>query len=256
MNKWFQVNAFKVEENRFATLFLDITERKQTESIKDEFIGMVSHELKTPLTVVIGALETATAEGINREDALDLLGDAAWGAHKMADIVDNLLELSRWQAKRFVLQPSLVDVREIVTKLTQQAGLKSERHHLRADFPPGLASVRADKTRLERVLINLIDNAIKYSPNGGDVLVSVKPQRNNLLFSVSDRGIGISDADQRRLFQAFERLESVSGSAVQGIGLGLVVCQRLVQAHGGQIWVESEVGQGSTFCFTLPLTNP
>ena len=106
------------------------------------------------------------------------------------------------------------------------------------------------------MLDNLIDNAIKYSPKGGDVTVTADSRDDHILFSVSDQGIGIAEMDRLKLFQPFQRLETpVVGSAIQGIGLGLVVCRRLVEAHGGRIWVESVPGKGSTFLFTLPITG-
>ncbi len=232
----------------------DITELKKVDQIKDEFIGMVSHELKTPLTVVTGALSVAMTDGLPLEDQRTLLRDAVWGADTMADIVDNLLELSRWQANRLVLQPAPLDVGQVIATVVQQLAGKSRQHRLLANVSSGLPQVPADRTRIVRILENLIDNAIKYSPNGGEVSVSARLDGDHVLVSVSDRGIGIAPEDAERLFQPFSRLEAaVPGSAAKGVGLGLVVCKRLVEAHRGRIWVESRPGQGATFSFTLPL---
>jgi two-component system, OmpR family, phosphate regulon sensor histidine kinase PhoR len=232
----------------------DITERKRAEQIKDEFIGMVSHELKTPLTVVTGALNVAMTKGLAPEERESLLQDAVWGTEAMADIVDNLLELSRWQSNRLRLQPALLDIGRTTNTLVTYAASRSPRHVIVCDIPPGLPLVHADRTRIERVLDNLIDNAIKYSPNGGQVTVAATREGEFLMVSVTDQGIGISHGDVAKLFQPFARLETnVPGSAIQGIGLGLVVCRRLIEAHGGRIWVESEPGKGSTFYFTLPI---
>ncbi len=235
---------------------LDITERIKTDQIKDEFIGMVSHELKTPLTVVTGAIKVATSEDLPEAEKNALLEDAAWGAETMADIVDNLLELSRWQSHRLVLMPALVDIGSVIEKVVRESSKKSARHRVVASVAPRLPEVSADGRRIERILENLIDNAVKYSPRGGEVKVSARSQANSLLVSVADSGVGIAKNDIDRLFQPFGRLETpVLGSAVQGVGLGLVVCRRLVEAHGGRIWVESEPGKGSTFFFTLPLDS-
>ena len=231
----------------------DITGRKQAEQIKDEFIGMVSHELKTPLTVLTGALNVAMSGNVSPEDERTLLEDAAWGAETMADIVDNLLELSRWQANRLALREEPLDMAQVVQRMIAQSSAKSEKHRLVADVAPGLPQVNADRTRIERILENLIDNAIKYSPNGGEVRVSAKRQNDEIVVSVQDQGIGIGAEDQTKLFQEFQRLDVGSRTGIQGIGLGLVVCKRLVEAHGGRIWVESEPGKGSIFYFTLPL---
>lgn len=254
MGRWLELRAFSPAPGQFVELLSDISERKRVEEIKDEFIGMVSHELKTPLTVVTGAIQTAMSAGISQADAQQLLEDAAWGADTMADIVDNLLELSRSQANRLMLQPSLIDAGRTVYRLVEQSSSKSTQHHITARVAPGLPPVTADPTRVERIIDNLIDNAIKYSPSGGQIDVSVERQDDEILLSVSDEGIGISADDLDKLFQPFGRLETpVAGSAIKGIGLGLVVCRRLVEAHGGHIWVESEPGKGSRFCFTLPL---
>jgi signal transduction histidine kinase len=238
------------------TVFFDITERKKADEMKDEFIGLVSHELKTPLTVVTGAINTAMSAGIAPEDARELLADAVWGAEAMADIVDNLLELSRWQSNRLVLQPAPLDIGLTIDKMVEQSSPKSERHRLVTDVESALPAVRADRTRIERILDNLIGNAIKYSPSGGEVRVSARRDDDHIVVAVSDEGIGISASDRERLFQPFQRLETFAqGAAIQGVGLGLVVCRRLVEAHGGRIGLESEPGKGSTFYFTLPISD-
>ena len=233
----------------------DITEQKKVEELKDEFIGMVSHELKTPLTVVTGAISTVMSGELTPEDTRSLLEDAAWGADAMADIVDNLLELSRWQSSRLRLDRGDVDIGELIRKLVAVSSTRFPSHKVMAAAPAALPSVHADRTRVERVLDNLVDNAIKYSPNGGEVSISAVKQDDEILVAVRDHGIGIRKGDITKLFEPFQRLDSrPSGPSIQGIGLGLVVCKRLVEAHGGRIWVESEEGKGSTFFFTLPLS--
>ena len=235
-------------------VFRDVSERRKAEQMKDEFIGMVSHELKTPLTIVTGAISTAMSERIEPADRRVLLEDAAWGAENMADIVDNLLELSRWQSNRLQLKHDVLDVGGTIRTLVAYSSKKSSQHRITAEVAPDLPNVRADRIRVERVLDNLIDNAIKYSPRGGVVTVSARSSEGYIVVSVHDEGIGISETGIKKLFEPFQRLETpVPGSAIQGIGLGLVVCRRLVEAHKGRIWVESEVGRGSTFFFTLPV---
>jgi PAS domain S-box-containing protein len=230
----------------------DITERKKVEQIKDEFIGLVSHELKTPITVVIGSVYTAMSKGISRKDAQLLLQDAASSAESLATIVDNLLELSRAQADRLMIRKEKIDIAETVRSIVDKLKGKSATHKLLVDIPVGLPAIFADKVRIEeRILNNLVDNAVKYSPNGGDITVFARQEDDCLVVGVKDQGIGISAEDQVRLFQPFERLETVDG--VGGVGLGLNVCRRLVEAQGGRIWVESEPGRGSTFFFSLPL---
>jgi PAS domain S-box-containing protein len=240
---------------RYMGIVIDVTDRKHAEEIKDEFIGLVSHELKTPLTVVTGAISVAMTEALPADERNALLKDAAWGAETMADIVDNLLELSRWQANRLALRAEPLNLAQVVSHMIEASSKKSDKHGLVADVPSDLPTVNADRTRIERILDNLIDNAIKYSPYGGEVRVSAHLQQGDVVLSVSDHGIGISPADKAKLFQAFQRLDVSSWTGIQGVGLGLVVCKRLVEAHGGRIWVESEPSKGSTFFFTLPVSR-
>jgi PAS domain S-box-containing protein len=251
---WNSATLFDVEgKTPVATIAQgqDITERKKVEEIKDEFIGLVSHELKTPITVVIGSVYTAMSKGISRKDAQLLLQDAASSAESLATIVDNLLELSRAQANRLMIRREKIDIAETIGTIVGKLKGKSDSHKLLVDMLAGLPPVFADKVRMERILNNLVDNAVKYSPNGGDITVFARKEDDCLVVGVKDQGIGISAEGQAKLFQPFERLELLDG--VGGVGLGLNVCRRLVEAHGGRIWVESEPDKGATFFFTLPL---
>ncbi len=236
-------------------VFHDITERKKVEQLKDEFIGMVSHEIKTPLTVIMGALLTAADERVSREQSRELIGDAVIHSEILASIIDNLLELSRQQSGQLVIRTQPVNIGEIAHKVIQKLQSKSAIHHFSVDLPPMLSTVLADPLRVERVIYNLVDNAIKYSPNGGEVKVFAKDDGTFLVIGVSDNGLGISREDQGRLFQSFERLGVTIDGSIQGTGLGLRVCRILVEAHEGRIWVQSDKDKGTTFFFTLPVVN-
>ncbi|MBI4188099.1 MAG: GAF domain-containing protein [Chloroflexi bacterium] len=249
----FEVINFNGQDHILASL-IDITERKKSEQLKDEFIGMVSHELKTPLTVIIGALSTAKVVGLSEKDARELLDDAIEGANSLASIVENLLELSRSQAKRLELHREPADIAQIMWNVVRILHDKSVIHRLNIDVPADLPTIPADPLRIERVIFNLVENAIKYTPKGGNIRVFARQQDDNLVVCVSDQGPGISPTDQKRLFQSFEQLGIRPISSVQGVGLGLKVCRTLVKAHGGRIWVESEPGKGASFFFTLPIT--
>ncbi len=232
----------------------DITDRKRIDRIKDDFIGMVSHELRTPLTVVLGAVRTIMSTKLSEDDQLRLMRDTVWGAETMAATVDNLLELSRYQSNRLQLNQREVDVKDLLASITESMSQRSEIHRLRTKIGANVSLVYADPIRLDRIIANLIDNAIKYSPHGGDVVVSVrKHNEHEIVFSVTDQGIGISHENQKKLFEAFERVDAEQRSGAGGVGLGLVVCRRLVETQGGTIRVKSELGKGSTFSFTLPV---
>jgi PAS domain S-box-containing protein len=232
----------------------DITERKEVEQLKDEFIGMVSHEIRNPLTVLMGALSTAMTEGVSREDAWSMMTAAKEGAESLNNIVDNLIELSRYQSNRLLLQKEAVDIKELIKLMMKNSGTLLSDHRITVDIPERLATVHADRTRVQLILTNLISNAAKYSREGTEIKLVARQRNNALEIRVSDQGIGISNEELADLFQPFERLDKTS-KQVKGLGLGLMVCKRLVEAHDGKIWVESEPGKGSTFYFTLPVNS-
>jgi len=250
-NKYFLLRRgmFGPEEDvqGYVITLTDITALKQAEQLKDEFIGLVSHELRTPLTAVMGGIGVALNEGLESEDVKLMLRDALEGARSLNQIISNLLELSRYQSDRLSLEKDSIDVKAVVRTVAGSA--RSDSHRLVLEIAEGLPRVRADKMRLELILKNLLSNAMKYSPPDTEVRLGVRSQPGHVVISVSDQGIGIPDDEQASLFTPFGRLDG----ARPGLGLGLLVCRRLVEAHGGQIWVESTRGKGSTFSFTLPL---
>jgi signal transduction histidine kinase len=253
-DRWLSLLCVPVPGVQYINIYgMDITERKKVEQLKDEFVGMVSHELKTPITIIMGAIDTAMTDGITRDEASQLLEDTVSSAESLAGIVDNLLELSRVQANRLVIRSEAVNIAQVAHNVTAKLMNRSAKHRLIIDVSKKLPVVTADRVRVERILHNLVENAIKYSPRGGDVTVFARRDNGNMLIGVKDQGEGILPEDQEKLFKPFERLEKIS--RVGGVGLGLNVCRRLVEAQGGRIWVESAPGQGSTFFFTLPLKS-
>ena len=231
----------------------DLTGQKMQDRIiglKDDFIGMVSHELRTPLTVIVGAIYTAMKPTVTKVDNLQLLKDALASAEELADIVENLLELSRAQSNRLKIFKEVMDMRQAAKEVVRRLSKRTDKHRLRVEMR-GLPKLTVDPLRIKRILYNLADNAIKYSPEGCDVTVFARADHDEIVVGVSDHGIGISPQEQAKLFKPFERLDM--SPQIKGIGLGLIVAERLVQAHGGRIWVESASGKGSTFYFTLPL---
>jgi PAS domain S-box-containing protein len=230
---------------------VDITERKRTEQMKDEFIGLVSHELRTPMTVIKGSLRTAVSRGISPGDKEILLENAIEGADSLSAILENLLELSRYQVGRLQLHTEAVSIPAVARAVVERLRARAEDRTFRLEFPDKLPKVQADPMRVERILYNLMENAVKYSPGKSVVKVSARREQNMVVTGVTDRGAGITPEEQGRLFELFERLDSGAGS--KGLGLGLVVCKRLVEAQGGKIGVSSAPGKGSTFYFTLPV---
>jgi len=239
------------------SMVVDITERKKLDQLKDEFIGLVSHELRSPLTVITGAVNTALteAERLSPEETHQLLKDAALEAESLSHLLGNLLELSRMQANRLFLHAEPISVKKVIQSTVEEVKRQSPARQFVVNLPRKLPPVYADELRLERILYNLLENAVKYSLQGGNIRVFVKLEEGYLVIGVSDQGNGISPSEQDKLFRPFQRLEESRPGGVGGAGLGLSVCRRLVEAHGGRIWVESEPGRGSTFFFTMPLNH-
>jgi PAS domain S-box-containing protein len=245
------VNFMEDEGGRFFVFIRDITERKRADQLKDEFIGLVSHELRTPLTVISGSLQTAMSEGLSQEDVHELLQNAAEGADSLATILENMLELSRYQAGRLQLRVEMVSIADTVQTVTEKLKRQGITREFLLDIPGELPPAEADPVRVERIFFNLMENATKYSPEATRITISSQIQGDFVITRITDQGSGISPDDQVKLFEPFRQLQTTQRRP-KGIGLGLVVCKRLVEAQGGWIRVESELGKGSTFSFALP----
>ncbi|MFW6102249.1 MAG: PAS domain S-box protein [Chloroflexota bacterium] len=234
--------------------FVDITERKKLEQLKDEFIGLVSHELRTPLTVIGGCLSTLLTEWnrLSPNEVQQLLKDALMESESLSHLIENLLEVSRAQAQQLSLYSEPTDVKTLVKEVVSKIKRQAPSYRFVTSFSDGLQLINADPLRIERILYNLLDNAAKYSPPGSQIKVSVNTEPERLVIGVTDRGKGLSASERARIFGPFQRLENSRPDQARGAGLGLMVCRRLVEAHGGKIWVESKKGRGSTFFFSLP----
>jgi PAS domain S-box-containing protein len=234
--------------------FVDITERKKLEQLKDEFIGLVSHELRTPLTVIGGCLSTLLTEWnrLSPSEVQQLFKDALLESESLSHLIENLLELSRAQAQQLALYLEMIEVKTLVRETLAKIKRRAPSHQVITSIPDKLPSINGDPLRIERILYNLLDNAVKYSPPGSQIKVSAHAEPERLVIGVSDHGKGLSPSEQARIFGPFQRLENSRPDQARGAGLGLMVCRRLVEAHGGKIWVESKKGRGSTFFFSLP----
>jgi signal transduction histidine kinase len=247
---WYLQTASVTPSGAFRVYGQDITETKKSEQVKDDFIGMVSHELRTPLTVVSSAVKTALDDRVSQEDRMQLLQEANSASELLAGILENLLELSRQQAGRMSLSKEMTNLDEAVQNTSLRLLQQYPARRVVLDIARDLPAVMVDPSRLQLVLHNLLENAFKYSREGSEVRIFARRESKEIIIGVSDHGEGISPADQRKLFEPFSRLDSATKT--KGIGLGLVVCKRLVEAHGGRIWVESAAGVGSTFYFSIP----
>jgi signal transduction histidine kinase len=223
----------------------------ETDHEKSEFLALVSHELRTPLTAVKGFVDTVLVhwDGLPDERRRELLTRASTNADELGRLVGQLMEFARSEARPIELAPVELSVRGAVdTALHDLAPVVAE-HVVDVDVSHDLA-VEADPDAFNHVLVNLLTNAVKFSPSGSRVVVRGDREGSDVVVSVSDEGVGIPSDEQERIFDRY--YQSPAGDGGRGTGIGLTIAQRFTELHGGRIWVESEPGHGSTFSFTLP----
>jgi PAS domain S-box-containing protein len=239
----------------------DITREREEEERRSTFISVISHELQTPIAIIKGYASTlAHAEVIGRDqsaptDANTLrsrLGAIEEEADRLNRLVNNLLYASRIQAGGLQMEIVPLDLAALIESVARRFRIRAPTVQITLDLPPNLPTVMADRERIEEVLQNLLDNAMKYSPRQRVVTVACSATGDEVITSVSDAGMGISLRDQEHIFDRFERTSDRATQALPGAGLGLYISRAIVEAHGGRIWVESTLHQGSTFFFSLP----
>ncbi|MDR7160630.1 ATP-binding protein [Arthrobacter sp. BE255] len=231
-------------------VFSDVTDLVNALAAKDEFVSSVSHEFRTPLTSILGYVEILLEDG-PADDQLEPLEIIRRNSERLLTLVSDLLVSRHGQ---LIVTPHTVDVAELVRASVSAAQPKAadSRVVLKADTPARL-DAHVDGPRISQVLDNLVSNAIKYSPDGGNVVVSLEQEDGQLSCRVSDTGMGMSADDQAEVFAKFFRTNNVRRTAIPGVGLGLPISKAIVEAHGGTIDVESALGKGTTFTFRLPV---
>jgi two-component system phosphate regulon sensor histidine kinase PhoR len=237
------------------TVFHDITRLKELEKIRQDFVANVSHELRTPLTTIKGYAETLLEGALKEEVAFQFVQVIKRHTDRLTKIVEDLLMLSKIESKEFQLKMEVISLQDLIDDVIDFVKEPAEKKKIsvsRTETPSSLA-LRADRSYLEQVLTNLLDNAIKYTPEGGRIAISaIEKDQREIQFSIEDNGIGIPREDIPRIFERFYRVDKGRSQELGGTGLGLSIVKHLVQAHGGRVWVESQLGKGSTFYFTLP----
>ena len=239
----------------------DITELRKLERIRRDFVANVSHEFRTPLTAIQGFAETLIAGALddpqNRGRFLNIILEHA---RRLARLTEDLLRLSQMDADRLEIEINPVKVSQLVESCYETARHRAAEKELSLTLAPGLSQnlpdVAGDARRLQEVLQNLLDNAIQYTLPGGKIILNAELKSGSVVFTVSDTGIGIPTADQPRIFERFYRVDAARSREAGGTGLGLAIAKHLIEVHGGRIWVESEVGEGSRFHFSVPLFDP
>lgn len=218
-----------------------------------EFTRALVHELKTPLTPVIASSELLLQKA-KTEPLLGLAQNISWGASNLNRRIDELLDLAKGEVGMLRLNVEPLEPKQLLEKIVHEATPLALRNgqSLTMQVPSSLPVVMADEERFRQIVLNLMNNAFKFTPSGGKIILKARLESDNLVIEVQDTGCGINEEEQKLLFEPYQRLES-DQERLSGLGLGLSLAKKLVELHGGQIWVTSEKGKGSTFSFSLPL---
>ena len=237
-------------------VFHDITRLKELEIIRQDFVANVSHELRTPLTTIKGYAETLLEGALKEEVAFQFVQVIKRHTDRLTKIVEDLLMLSKIESKEFQLKIEFISLPDFINDVIDFVKETAEKKKISISQSKITSSqaVGADRNYLEQIFINLLDNAIKYTHEGGKVTISaIEKDKREIQFSIEDDGMGIPREDIPRIFERFYRVDKGRSQELGGTGLGLSIVKHLVQAHGGRVWVESQLGEGSTFYFTLPI---
>jgi signal transduction histidine kinase len=234
----------------------DIDEMKKHEQLKDDFIKIASHELKTPVTTIRGYVQLLMQMNKNGNDQMLISSLVTIDKHvsKLTKLISDLLDVTKIETGIFHLSKENFNINELISELSGDIQSTNSSHKI--IFTPGIeTSLFADKDRISQVLINLIVNAIKYSPKADKVIISTQLQNDDIIVSVQDFGIGIDTDDHKKVFERFYRVQGKNEKTFPGFGIGLFIAKEIISNHNGKIWVESEKGKGSVFYFSLPVNT-
>jgi signal transduction histidine kinase len=231
-----------------------VRDAKQVDRLRAELMATLSHELRTPLAAIKGyatalLLEEAEWPEEKRNEFLRLIDGETDNLQAM---ITDLLDSSLIELSQLAIEPQPVRLPKLSKAVAEEIQRRTEIHHLVLDFPPDFPLVDADPRRIQQVLRNILDNAIKYAPGGGLIMIRGEVRPADVVISIADQGVGISPEDLIPLFEKYFRVKAPTGYHVAGTGLGLPVARAIVEAHGGRIWAESKLGQGTTLYFSLP----
>ncbi len=229
-----------------------VAELERLNRAKSDFVSIVSHEFRTPLTGIQGFSEMMQSEDLTLEEMREYAGDINKDAHRLNRMISEMLDLDKMESGRMEIHREPVDLNAIVTETADQVRPNAPRHPITLRLDPKIGEMSGDRDKLTQVMANLFSNAVKYSPEGGEIVVSTRVEGNTAHVVVRDHGMGIPNAALETIFERYGRVESLATRHIQGTGLGLPIVRQIVQLHGGSVWVESTVGEGSVFHVTLP----
>jgi PAS domain S-box-containing protein len=249
---WLSVVAVALDDDTVYA-FRDATHDRRLEDLRTQFVATISHEIRTPLASLHGAAITLREHDLPPQTQDDLLEMIAEQSNRLAGLVEEILVAGQLDSGSLSVVADTFDPEELVRGVVTVAHSRvAEEREIEVTMPPVVPNVHGDGERTRQVLLNLIDNAIKYSPSGGQIDVRLTPVGDHLRFSVHDQGLGIPVGEQERIFDKFYRLDPDQRRGIGGTGLGLYICRELVRSMHGRIWVDSDPGKGTTFAFELP----
>jgi len=242
-------------ETIFTVILRDTSDRKVIERMKDEFISIVSHELRTPLTSIHGSLGMLASGLLDAEPETGkrLLEIAVDSTERLIRLINDVLDVERIESGKVTMDKHICTVADLMTNAANVMQAMAEKFGVTLSVTPLSIEVWADSDRIIQTITNLLSNAIKFSPQGATVWLSATHQNDHVLFQVKDQGRGIPADKLETIFERFQQVDASDSRNQEGTGLGLAICRNIVQQHGGRIWVESVLGEGSTFYFTLPV---
>ncbi len=246
--------ALAIDRDRLETEAAATRDARQVDRLRSEVMATLSHELRTPLAAIKGystalMLDEVTWTDEKRHEFLGLIDSECDNLQAM---INDILDSSLADVGQLVIELQPTRLPRLAREAADEMQRRTETHRLVLDFPPNFPIIDADPRRIRQVILNILDNAIKYSPNGGLVVIRGEVRPADVVISIADQGVGISPEDLIPLFEKYFRVKSPTGYHVAGTGLGLPVARVIVEAHGGRIWAESKVGQGTTLYFSLP----
>ncbi len=259
-NRWYQWTDRAIEwtDGRLVRLQIavDITEIKEMERIKDELISAVSHEMRTPLTAMLGFTEFLLENEVEADKRQEIIETIHKETERLNELIGNFLDMQRLKDESVSITESVLSVEDILNQSAKLFTFNKEMQRIKVECQPGLPRIIGDREKLHQVMLNLLSNACKYSPPGTIITIDAKAGEGEIIFSVQDEGIGIPVDMREKVFEKFYRIDNSDRRMAGGTGLGLALVKDIISAHGGRVWIESNDPVGSRVMFTIPTRSP